>query len=189
MRAETIDTIEADDLERSFERAIKRNRRWYQAQGILFLVLGVLALLVPSAAVIGLDIFLAALLLVSGGFQGYQGAVDRSGWLILSGLLSLIVGLAMLLMPLVGAIAVATLIAVFLLVEGIIEIVFSFRVRFSRNWKWLLAAGIISTLLGIILLIGWPGQTLVLAGILLGVNFLFYGAAILAVAHARSTSW
>lgn len=169
----------------TFETALARNRRWYRAQGILFLVAGMLALLAPGAAVVGLDIFLAALLIVSGGYQGYQGAIDRSGWLIVSGLLSLIVGLIMIVIPLVGAIALATLIAVFLVVEGIIEVVFSLQIRSSANWKWLFVSGILSVLLGGLLLIGWPAQTLALAGILLGINFLFYGASVLAIAYKK----
>lgn len=175
--------VETEGTGPTFQHSIKRNRRWYIAQGVLFIIVGILALIVPSAAVIGLEVVLAALLLVSGAYQVYQGATDRSGWLALSGLLSLLIGLALVIMPIAGAVALATLIAVFLLVEGAIEIVFSFQVRFSPRWKWLLFSGILSLILGVLLLIGWPEQTLVLAGVLLAINFLFYGASILAVAY------
>lgn len=187
MRAETMVT-EDRETDLAFERTIKRNKNWYRVQGILFLIAGVLALIVPSAAVIGLEVLLAVLLLFSGGYQTYQGATDRSGWLVFSGLLSLVLGLALIIMPLAGAIALATLIAIFLLVEGIIEVAFSFQVRFNSNWKWLLLSGILSMILGVLLLIGWPGQTLALAGILLAINFLFYGASILAVTFDKSAA-
>lgn len=185
MRTETVSTGPAG-VEPTFERAIKHNRRWYRVQGILFIIAGILALVVPAASIIALEILLAALLIVSGAYQTYQGATDRSGWLLLSGVLSLAVGLVMVFMPLAGAVALATIVAFFLLIEGIIEVIFSFQIRFSPSWKWLLISGILSTILGILLLIGWPGQTLILAGILLGVNFLFYGASMLAIAHGKT---
>lgn len=158
-------------------------RNWYRLQGVVFLVAGILALLLPVAAVIGLEILFAALLIVSGGYQAYQGALDRSGWLLASGVLSLFLGLVLVFIPLAGAVALATLIAVFLLLEGIIEVLFALEIRFSARWKWLMLSGILSLILGVLLLIGWPSQTVVLAGILLGINFIFYGASILALSH------
>lgn len=168
-----------------FHDAVVRNKTWYRVQGILFIVAGVLALIVPTAAVIGVEIFLAALLLVSGGYQSYQGAVDRAGWLFVSGLLSLILGVALVLMPVAGAIALATLIAAFLLVEGVVEIFLAFQFRANSRWKWLLTSGVLSIILGILLLLGWPMQTLILAGILLGINFIVYGASIVAITYGE----
>lgn len=189
MRSETI-VAEGRATDQGFEHTIKRNRTWYRAQGVLLLIAGVLALIVPSAAVIGLEVLLAVLLLFSGGYKGYQGAVDRSGWLVISGLLSIVLGLALIIMPLAGAIALATLIAIFLLVEGIVEVALSLQVRSyaNSNWKWLLVSGILSAALGILLLVGWPAQTLALAGMLLAVNFLLYGASILAVTFDKSAA-
>lgn len=169
-------------LETSTEKAVRRNRGWYVAQGVLFLIAGLVALIVPVVTVISVEIFLAVLLIISGIYQIIHGFTDRSGWLIFSGLLSLGVGLAMLLMPIAGAIALATVIAFFLLVDGIIEIILSIQMRFSARWGWLMASGILSILLGSLLLIGWPEQTLFMVGIFLGISFIFYGVAVLAVA-------
>lgn len=173
--------LDPNQLQTRLERAIRRSRRWYMVQGILFLVAGVLALLLPNITVIGVELLLGALLIISGAYQIYQGSVDHSGWLLFSGLLSAAVGVAMLLLPMAGAIALATLIAIFLLLEGLLEIILSINMRFSSSWGWLMASGVLSLLLGALLLFGWPEQTVFLAGIILGVNFLFYGAAILAV--------
>lgn len=163
------------------ENIIRRSRRWYIAQGVVFIVAGLLALFLPVATVMAVDILLGALLIISGLYQAYQGISDRSGWMIVSGALSLVVGIFMLIMPVAGAIALATLVAFFLFVEGIVEIALALQMRFSRRWGWLLAAGILSLVLSVILLVGWPEQTLVLVGIFLGLNFIFYGLAILAI--------
>lgn len=173
---------EIGELETSIEKTVRRNRGWYVAQGILFLIVGLIALILPVVTVLSVEIFLAVLLIISGIYQIIHGFTDRSGWLIFSGLLSLGVGLAMLLMPIAGAIALATLIAFFLLVDGIIEIILSIQMRFSARWGWLMASGILSILLGSLLLIGWPEQTLFMVGVFLGISFVFYGVAVLAVA-------
>lgn len=163
------------------ENLVRRSRAWYIAQGILFVVAGLLAFFLPALTVMAVDVILGILLVVSGLYQAYQGVTGRSGWMVFSGVLSLAVGIFMLVMPVAGAVAVATLVAFFLFIEGIVEIVLALQLRFSRRWGWLLAAGILSVILSIILLIGWPEQTLTLVGIFLGLNFLFYGLAILAI--------
>lgn len=163
------------------ENTIRRNRGWYLAQGLLFVVAALLAFVLPVVTVMAIELLLAALLIISGLYQAYQGISDGSGWMILSGALSLVVGVFMLVMPVAGAIALATLVAFFLFVEGIVEIVLALQMRFSRSWGWLLAAGILSLILSVILLVGWPEQTVTLVGIFLGLNFLFYGLAILAI--------
>lgn len=173
--------VSIQTLESTSERAIRRHRGWYLAQGILFIVIGLLSFVLPVVTVIGVEVILAVLLIISGAYQTYQGVTDRSGWLIVSGVLSLIVGGIMLLMPLAGAVAVATVIALFLLFEGIVEIVLALQIRSTNRWGWLMASGILSIVLAIILLIGWPEQTVILAGIFLGINFLLYGIAVLAV--------
>lgn len=173
-------------VEARLEVAFRRNRRWYLVQGILFLVAGVVAMLLPTLTMIAIEIVLAVLLVASGLYQTYQGSMDRSGWLVMSGLLSLVVGVMLLLVPTAGAVALATLIALFLIFEGIVEIILARQLRFSSYWGWLMASGILSVILGSLLLYGWPAQTVFLAGVLLGINFIFYGVAILAImASAR----
>lgn len=168
-------------VETTLQEVIRRKRRWYLVQGILFVLLGLVAFVLPVIAVLGVEIVLATLLIISGAYQTYQGITDRSGWLGVSGLLSLIVGVFMLIVPAAGVIALATLVAVFLFIEGIAEIVLSLKLRFSSRWGWLMVSGILSLILSVVLLIGWPEQTVFLVGIFLGINFVFYGASILAV--------
>jgi uncharacterized membrane protein HdeD (DUF308 family) len=176
------------DMTITSEHVIRRNRGWYTAQGLLFIIAGLVAFFLPVMTVLTIDIILAALLLVSGAYQIYQGITDRSGWLVLSGLLSLIIGGILLFMPMAGAVALATLVAFFLFVEGAIEIMLALQMRFSHRWGWLLAAGILSIILSIILLVGWPGQTVALVGIFLGVNFLLYGISILVITSSVGES-
>jgi uncharacterized membrane protein HdeD (DUF308 family) len=170
-----------NDLTITTENVIRRNRGWYTAQGVLFIIAGLAAIFLPVIAVLTVDVILAALLLVSGAYQIYQGITDRTGWLLLSGILSVVIGVLMVAMPMAGAVALATLVAFFLFVEGCIEIMLALQLRFSRRWGWLLAAGILSIILAIILLVGWPEQTVALVGIFLGVNFLLYGISILVI--------
>lgn len=88
----------------------------------------------------------------------------------------------MLLHPMAGTVALATLLAVFFAVEGVAEVFLSLEFRPARNWGWLLASGIVSLVLAVILFAGWPQTTVFFLGIMIGINLLFYGAAVLALA-------
>jgi len=184
----TIATLEAQrlsDIRNRIESNIAEHRGWYMFQGTVFILAGILAMTLPSVTALGFELLIGALLLISGLIQVFASFRSKTHWwALLSGIASVVVGGLMLFNPAAGTLALATILAIFLAIEGITEILLSLQFRPARNWVWLLLSGLVSLGLGVLLFAGWPGATVVFLGIIIGINFLLYGVSLLAM-----TAW
>jgi uncharacterized membrane protein HdeD (DUF308 family) len=168
--------------------ALSRNWGWLLAVGILMIILGVVAIGAPVVATIAVQFMLGWLLVISGIAEGIHAFMVQ-GWRgflfeLLSALLYLGVGILLLVNPLEGALALTIVLAVFLLVEGIFKIIMALRVREHRGWGWLLASGIVSLILGALIWAQWPASGLWVIGLLVGIQLLFTGWALVMLALA-----
>jgi uncharacterized membrane protein HdeD (DUF308 family) len=158
--------------------ALRGNWLWFVILGSALLVLGVIAL--GSVVIASLAAAVAiGLLLLLGGVAEAFGAFWCRGWSgffmhLLSGVLSIVVGLLFLRAP-VGALAALTLLlACFLMVGGIFKIVAAIGYRFAA-WGWPLVSGIIDLILGVLIWQEWPASALWVIGLFVGINLLFRG--------------
>jgi uncharacterized membrane protein HdeD (DUF308 family) len=103
---------------------------------------------------------------------------------LLFGLLSLAGGVFLLFRPGVGMLLLTLLVGVLFMVQGAAETFLAFEARPSKGWGWMLASALVSIVLAIVILAGWPGSSLITLGILIGVNFITSGIAHLSVAHS-----
>jgi uncharacterized membrane protein HdeD (DUF308 family) len=168
--------------------ALSRNWGWLLALGILMIILGVFAIAAPAVATIAVQFMLGWLLVISGIGEGIH-AFMAQGWRgflleLLSALLYLAVGILLLVNPLEGALALTIVLAVFLIVEGIFKIITALRVRDHDGWGWLLASGIMSVILGLLIWAEWPASGLWVIGLLVGIQLLFTGWALVMLALA-----
>src|SRR5262249_10603523 len=139
--------------------ALLGNWFWFVLLGVALVVLGTIAL--GSVVVASLAAAVAiGLLLLLGGVAEVGGAFWCRCWSgffleLLSGVLSIVVGLLFLRAP-VGALAALTLlIACFLMVGGVFKVVSAVAYRFAA-WGWSLVGGIIDVILGVMIWQGWP---------------------------------
>ena len=158
--------------------ALRGNWIWFVILGVSLVVLGTVALgsvviaSLAAAAAIGV-------LLLLGGAAEAVGAFWCRGWSgffleLLSGVLSIVVGLLFLRAP-AGALAALTLLlACFLMVGGFFKIVAAVSYRFAA-WGWSLAGGIIDVILGVMIWQEWPASGLWVIGLFVGINLLFRG--------------
>jgi uncharacterized membrane protein HdeD (DUF308 family) len=121
--------------------------------------------------------------------QGWRGFLLE----LLSAILYLVVGVLLLVNPVAGALALTVVLAVFLIVEGIFKFIMALRVRDHRGWGWLLASGILSAILGVLIWAQWPASGLWVIGLLVGIQLLFTGwslvmLALAARAHRQATA-
>jgi uncharacterized membrane protein HdeD (DUF308 family) len=106
-------------------------------------------------------------------------------------LLAIAAGLVLLIEPISGAVSLTLLLIVFFIIEGVLSIMYAFEHKkdLSRRWGWMLASGIIDLILAGIILLGLPGTAAWALGLLVGINMLFGGSALIAMAlHARSAA-
>ena len=156
--------------------------------GVVWMVLGLLAIAEPEIATGITVLFLGWLLLIGGVLQTVQAiaTMGRHGSLLrlLEGLLCIAVGVLLLIGPQQAAISLTLLIAILLLVGGFLRIFLSFQLRSVGNWFWLLLSGIIEVLLGALIWSGWPGTSEWVIGLFVGIRMLFQGSSMLALGLA-----
>jgi len=160
---------------------------WLLALGIVQIIAGCIAIVVPVVASLAAVGIFGAVLLVTALMQLIHAfkirAWPRSAWYGLGGVLYAIAGLLVVLYPLGGALTLAILIAILFIADGTLRTVLGTAIRPVPGWGWLVAAGLASIVVGVILLIGWPGTALWATGLLLGVNLIFAGVMNAAVVN------
>jgi uncharacterized membrane protein HdeD (DUF308 family) len=184
---------EALQIRSAVSAAIHRHWGLFLLEGIVLIVLGSLAVLVPAVASVAATIVFGWILLLSGGmgliatFRARQA--PGFGWSLVSAVLGIVAGVILLVMPVQGTVSLTAVLIAFLLVEGVASILYAVEHRkgSSGRWSWMLASGILDVVLGLILLAGLPGTAVWALGLLLGINLIFGGWALVWMAlHARS---
>ncbi|HXI67110.1 MAG TPA: DUF308 domain-containing protein [Steroidobacteraceae bacterium] len=175
--------------------AVRRHWVLFLAEGIMLVILGLLALLAPAIASVAATVFFGWLLLLSGviGLVTTFRARHAPGfwWSLLSAVIGIVAGILLLGWPLLGTLSLTAVLIAFLFAEGVVSIMYALEHRnaLSGRWGWMLASGILDVGLGVLLFIGLPGTALWALGLLLGINMVFGGWALIFMAlHARPTS-
>jgi len=190
----SIDSGEANQLQRALAQSIREHWVLFLIEGIVLVVLGLLAIIIPPIGTIAVTIFLGWLFLISGvvGLVTTFWARHAPGfwWSLLSAVLAIAAGIVLLAWPISGAVSLTLLLIVFFTIEGVLSIMYALehKKELSGRWGWMLTSGIIDLVLAAIILAGLPGTAAWALGLLVGINMLFGGTAMIAMAmHARST--
>ena len=154
---------------------------WFVALGIAQLLLGAIAWFDVIAFTIAGVIFIGALLLVAGVFQVVHAFMDRE-WgsfalHLLIGLLYVIGGFLLMAEPVEGSVIITILVSVALVIGGILRIVIALRHRHMPGWGLLLAGGVISFLVGLMLYLMLPWSGLWVVGTLIAVELVMHGVS------------
>jgi uncharacterized membrane protein HdeD (DUF308 family) len=167
----------------------------FLTEGIVLLVLGILAVVVPPIATIAIDVLVGWLLLLSGGVGLIATLRMRSApgfvWSLLSAVIGIVAGFVLLRWPLSGALSLTLILTVFLVFEGIASIFFALEHKreLSGRWGVMLISGIIDLGLAGIIFAGLPATAAWAIGLLIGINLIFGGVALISMAlHARGVA-
>ena len=198
--------------EQDFERAVKNaiHAHWmlFLIEGIVLVMLGAIAILVPALATIAITILIGWVLLISGvvGLVTTFWMRHAPGvwWSLLSAVIAIIAGLLLgawpvsdalsqAMRPYLGALSLTLVLIAFFVVEGIASIMYAIehRNQLSGRWGWMLLSGIVDLILAAIIFAGLPGSAAWAIGLLVGINMLFGGTAMIGMAlaarHAADT--
>jgi uncharacterized membrane protein HdeD (DUF308 family) len=161
-----------------------RVARWSLAVGAVVALLGFGAVLAPLVAAIAFEIAIGSLLVAAGASQVAMSAGTftwRGFWITLvCGVVSIVTGVAMLVLPQPGVAALALFLAIMLLLEAAAKLAAVAVVRRDLPWGWLLVDGLVTAALGIVLFTSPPREKGMLLGILIGINLLSTAATLLA---------
>lgn len=178
------------DMQRALRGTLAAHWRLLILQGVLMVVLGVLAIIEPVVATVAVDFFVGWLFVVS-GIMGLAVMVSARNvqvflWTLLTAALSLVVGILLVWKPVQGVVSLTAVLTAFFIVEGIFQTVGSIAYRdvMTHTWGWLLLSGLSDLALAAIIILGWPGTAAWTLGLLVGINLITSGWAILMVAFA-----
>jgi uncharacterized membrane protein HdeD (DUF308 family) len=164
---------------------LRKNWGWVLALGIALIILGTIALVVPLAVSLTSVLFFGWLLIIAGALQTVHGFWRRAwgGFFLdlLSGVLYLVVGFLFIDNPMAALATLTLMIAAALIFVGIMRIALALSTHF-HHWIWLLVNGIISVVLGFLILRGWPETGLWVIGLFICIDMLFYGWALVMLA-------
>jgi uncharacterized membrane protein HdeD (DUF308 family) len=158
---------------------------WFLAFGIGVLILGIVAVGRAVTATVVSMLFFGWLLVLASGIEIAQ-AVMVGHWAgffhhLLAAILFGIAGLLLVARPVISAEVLTLFMAMFFLVGGLFQIIGSIAVALP-GWGWQVADGLITLILGLLVLAQWPASGLWVIGLFIGIDLIFYGAAWIALA-------
>ena len=178
------------DLGRAVASAIHAHWGLFLFEGIVLVVLGAAAIIVPVIATLAFTLVIGWLFLISGGVGLVTTFWMRNApgfwWALLSAVIAIAAGIILISWPISGTLSLTLVLIAFFVVEGVATLMYAFehRAQLSGRWGWMLVSGIVDLILAGIIFAGLPGTAAWALGLLVGINMLFGGTAMIAMALA-----
>jgi len=184
--------IEIKETQEQMLHYLQKHWKIFTAEGIFFIILGSIAIIVPQVFTVGIALFLGWLLLIGGAFQAARALMminmpSFSLWFFIS-ILQLLIGYFLVTDTMQGVMTLTLLLTVFFALEGLVKIYLAFMMRPLAKWGWVLFSGITALFLAILVWVGWPETATWVLGLLLGINMIFLGWSILSLSMQHKPS-
>lgn len=173
--------------------SLRAHWKFFMGEGVVLLLLGLAAIILPQVASVAVEILIGWLLLMSGIVGLWSSFATRHApgfaWSLLSAVAAIVAGLLLLLWPLSGVVTLTLVLSAFLCVEGVVSIFYALEHRreLSGRWGMLLFSGVVDLLLAGLILSGLPATAAWAIGVLVGINLVMGGIALIAMAsHAHT---
>ncbi|MDX2230605.1 MAG: HdeD family acid-resistance protein [Leptolyngbyaceae cyanobacterium bins.349] len=165
---------------------LRKSSGWLIALSIILIVLGIVALFVPVFASVTFTLVMGWILLFTGVVQiikSFRSRPVRGFWLnLVVGAMYAIAGLLILFNPIAGTLTLTAILGTLFIVEGIYTIIMAFKAKTGGEFSWLvLANGIITLILGILVWNRFPFSALWLIGVYVGISILMSGFSLLVI--------
>jgi uncharacterized membrane protein HdeD (DUF308 family) len=152
---------------------------WIVALGIVYVIAGVIAL---SSVVFAtkVTVFVVGIMMLISGVAEVINAFQFKSWgrflvWLLLGALYIVAGLLTFENPLLAAAILTFLLGIALVVSGVMRLILAFSMREGMSWTSVVLSGLVTLLLGVIILVHWPVSSLFVLGVLLGVDLVIIG--------------
>jgi uncharacterized membrane protein HdeD (DUF308 family) len=177
-------------LQSEMRAAVHEHWKAFLIEGILLVVLGLAAMIVPPIASLAVTIFLGWMFLISGiaGLALTFWARQMPGfwWSLISAALAVAAGIILLARPMQATLTLTIVVGAYFLAEGVSTIMYALEHRreLSERWTWMLVSGVLDILIAALIITGLPGSAEWAIGLLVGINLLFGGVSLIGVALA-----
>jgi len=181
-------------LQSDMRAAVREHWKAFLIEGILLVLLGLAAIILPPLASLAVTMFLGWMFLISGigGLALTLWARGTPGfwWSLLSAVLAIAAGIILLWQPIQGTLTLTIVVGVYFLAEGVATIMYSLEHRreLSGRWSWLLISGLVDIAISFMVITGLPSSAEWAIGVLVGINLLFGGATLIGMALAARDS-
>jgi uncharacterized membrane protein HdeD (DUF308 family) len=150
--------------------------RWIVALGVLIAGMGVVALVLVASATIAFVYTIAVFMIVAGAAEIATGLAAKTWrrfvvWII-AGLAYIVVAAFALAQPLVAAAFFSLVLGAGIVATGVVRIYLGAHLGASVR-RPVLLAGVLTSLVGVLIVAGWPANSFVILGVLLGLDLLF----------------
>lgn len=169
---------------------VAKHWKLFLAEGIVLVLLGIGAIIVPPIAGLAVTLLLGWLLLIGGIFglivTFYARDMPGFWWSLISAALFTLAGLVLIARPVEGLLTLTVVLTAFFIIEGVATIMFALdhKRRLSGRWGWLVAAGVFDLVIAVLIFAGLPGSALWAIGLLVGINMVFGGSSLIGMALA-----
>jgi uncharacterized membrane protein HdeD (DUF308 family) len=183
-----------DDMRRAVTSAIHEHWLLFLVEGIVLVILGAAAIILPVIATLAFTLLIGWLFLLSGvvGLVTTFWMRNAPGfwWSLISAVVGIAAGIVLIRWPISGTVSLTLVLIAFFILEGIVTLMYAFehRAQLSGRWGWMLASGIVDLILAGIIFAGLPETATWALGLLVGINLLFGGIAMIGMALAARSA-
>src|SRR5271155_4810793 len=177
-----------DDFQHAVSNAIRAHWGMFLFEGIVLVVLGAAAIIVPVIATLAFTLVIGWLFLISGGVglvtTFWMRHAPGFWWALLSAVIAIAAGDVLIRWAINGMGSLTLVLIAFFVVEGIATIMYAIdhRNQLTGRWGWMLVSGIIDLILAGIIFSGLPESATWAIGLLVGINMVLGGMALIAMA-------
>ena len=166
------------------QQSLEKFNQSAKPTGIAMIVIGIIGIVFPSVISLTLNFFISSLFFLSAIALAYSAYACRTQTLMMwfKPFILLLLALLILFHPAVVISTLGLILAMYFLMDGFAGIALAVEFKPAKGWAFMLLNGLLSLLLGVIVLVGWPLSSTWLVGLLIGISFLFDGIALLAIA-------
>ena len=178
------------NLQGRMSTAVREHWKAFLIEGILLVILGLAAMILPPLASLAVTILLGWMFLISGiaglALTFWARRMPGFWWSLLSAVLAVVAGIILLAQPVQGTLTLTIVVGAYFLAEGVVTIMYALEHRreLSDRWTWMAFSGVLDILIAFIIITGLPGSAEWAIGLLVGINLLFGGASMIGVALA-----
>jgi len=174
-------------LEPEVREGLARTYKSLRAIGIVAIVIGCFAILLPELFSLGAAVFVGCVLVIASSFltaaaftaHGVGSLLARLAW----ALLTFLVGLWLIIEPHNGTLTLTLVLGIYFLLMGLTRIAVAFMGRGTPNAGWVGLSGVCGLIIGILVLVKFPSSADWAIGLLVGIDLIFAGWTLISVAQ------
>jgi uncharacterized membrane protein HdeD (DUF308 family) len=188
-------SLNQPDIGAAFRKSVHDHWKMFLIEGIILVILGLAAIALPPIAGLATTLVLGWLFLLVGVVSLIATFNQRNApgfwWALLSAAIAVLAGGILLGNPAQGVITLTYVLIAFFLIDGvlIIALAFAHRRELSGRWEWMMLGGVMDLVLAAIIIAGLPGTLFWALGLLVGIDLVFGGFTLIAMAmSSRQTT-